>query len=66
MPEPLNPPCGRCERFNTPFDQCLEIIRRIGMRKTHGRLHGSQAVKGAQSDPDELLDARSRTAHPRP
>jgi hypothetical protein len=33
-----------CERINTPFYQFLEIIGRIGMRKPHGRLHGSQDV----------------------
>src|ERR1700683_2840807 len=32
------------ERINPPFDQVLEIIRRIGMRKTHSRLHRSQDV----------------------
>jgi hypothetical protein len=33
-----------CERTDAPFDQFLEIIRRVGMRKTHRRLHRGQDV----------------------
>src|SRR5258706_14402520 len=33
-----------CERTNAPLDQLLEIIRRIGMRKTHRREHSGQDV----------------------
>src|SRR5712671_5550008 len=33
-----------CEGINAPFDQLLEIIRRIGMRKTNRRQHGGQDV----------------------
>src|SRR6266436_9811906 len=33
-----------CERTNAPLDQLLEIIRRIGMRKTHRRQHSGHDV----------------------
>src|SRR5258707_11062316 len=33
-----------CERINAPFDQLLEISRRIGMRKTNRRQHSGQDV----------------------
>ena len=33
-----------CEGINAPFDQFLEIIRRIGIRKMHRRLHRGQDV----------------------
>jgi hypothetical protein len=33
-----------CQRINAPFDQLLEIVRRLRMRKPHGRLHGRQDV----------------------
>jgi hypothetical protein len=41
--DPMNSVCT-CERTNAPFDQLLEIIRRIGMRKTNRRQHSGQDV----------------------
>jgi hypothetical protein len=47
-----------CERINAPFDHSLEIVRCIGMRKTHRRLHASQdvlcAVLGLAREIDDL------------
>src|SRR6185437_13595318 len=33
-----------CQRTDAPLDQSLKIIRCIGMRTTHRRLHGGQNV----------------------
>src|SRR5882757_7637355 len=48
-----------CEGFNAPRDQLLEIVRRIGMRKTNRRQHSGQDVLcpmlGLTREIDDLL-----------
>jgi hypothetical protein len=37
-------PMDLCERINAPFDQSLEIVRCIGMRKAHRRQHSGRDI----------------------